>query len=71
MAELYCVVMVGCLVIRLIWGRCKVLPNYCSDVIISPGSETCTFVLNIPADDIPQNHELIFHVVRQEEAKDG
>ena len=70
MAELYCVVMVGCFVIRLIWGRCKVLPNYCSDVIISQDLENCMFVLDIPVDDISQYHKLILRVPRQEEASD-
>lgn len=71
MADFYCVVMVSCLVIGFILGRWRVPPDYCGDVIVSADSETCTFALDIPADDIPQYQELVFRVVHQEEAEDG
>ena len=66
MADFYCVVMVGCLVIGFILGRWKVPPDYVGDVIVSENSETCTFALDIPADDIPQYRELVFRVVTEE-----
>ena len=65
MAHFYCVVMVGCLIIGFILGRWRVPPDYVGDVIISKDSETCTFALDIPADDIPQYRELVFRVVTE------
>jgi hypothetical protein len=65
MADFYGVVIVGCLVIGFILGRWRVSPDYCGDVIVSADSETCTFALDIPADDIPQYKELVFRVVTE------
>ena len=53
MPDYLCVMIVGSLVIGFILGRWRVPPDYCGDVIISADSETCTFALDIPADDIP------------------
>ena len=69
MPEELCVMIVGSLIIGFILGRWKT-KEYCGDVIVSADSETCTFALDIPADDIPLYHELVFRVVRQE-ADDG
>ena len=68
MADFYCVVMVSCLIIGFILGRWRAPPDYVGDVIISKDSETCTFALDIPADDIPQYSELVFRVVTEEKA---
>ena len=54
MPDYLCVMIVGSLVIGFILGRWRVPPDYCGDVIVSADSETCTFALDIPADDIPQ-----------------
>ena len=67
MPDYLCVMIVGSLVIGFILGRWRVLPDYCGDVIISADSETCTFALDIPADDIPQYHELVFRVVKEKD----
>ena len=66
MLDFYCVVMVGCLIIGFMLGRWRVPPDYCGEVIVSADSETCTFSLDIPADDIPQYSELLFRVVTEE-----
>lgn len=65
MADCYSVVIVGCLIIGFILGRWRVPPDYVGDVIVSENSETCTFALDIPADDIPQYRELVFRVVTE------
>ena len=69
MPEELCVMIVGSLIIGFILGRWRT-KEYCGDVIVSADSETCTFALDISADDIPLYHELVFRVVRQE-ADDG
>ena len=66
MADFYGVVISVCLIIGFILGRWRVRPDYVGDVIVSKDSETCTFSLDIPADDIPQYRELIFRVVTEE-----
>ena len=66
MPEELCVIMVVSLIIGFVLGRWRVPPDYCGDVIISRDSETCTFSLDIPADDIPKYHELVFRVVSEE-----
>ena len=53
MAEYICVLFVTALIIGFILGRWRV-KEYCGNVIVSKDSETCTFSLDIPADDIPQ-----------------
>ena len=65
MADCYSVVIVGCLIIGFILGRWRVPPDYVGVVIVSENSETCTFALDIPADDIPQYRELVFRVVTE------
>ena len=67
MAEYICVLFVTALIIGFILGRWRV-KEYCGNVIVSKDSETCTFSLDIPADDIPQYSELVFRVVTEEKA---
>ena len=69
MPEELCIMIVGSLIIGFILSRWRT-KEYCGDVIVFADSETCTFALDIPADDIPKYHELVFRVVRQE-ADDG
>ena len=69
MADFYCVVMTSCLVIGFILGRWRVPPDYSGKVSISPDSDTCTFSLDIPAEDIHFYRELVFRVVEQETDK--
>lgn len=69
MPDYICVIVVVSLLAGFICGRWRT-KEYCGDVIVSADSETCTFALDIPADDIPLYHELVFRVVRQE-ADDG
>lgn len=66
MADFYCVVIVVCLIIGFILGRWRT-KEYCGDVIISADAESCTFALDIPTDDIPLYHELVFRVVTKED----
>ena len=66
MSEEFCVIMVVSLLIGFILGRWRTPPDYCGEVIISEDLETCTFSLDIPADDIPRYRELVFRVVEQE-----
>ena len=67
MADFYCVVVIASLIVGYILGKWRVPPEYCGEVIISEDSETCTFSLDIPADDIPHYRELVFRVVEQKE----
>ena len=67
MADFNCFVMVSCLVIGFILGRWRVPSDYCGEVIVSADSETCTFALDIPADDILQYQELVFRVVKEKD----
>ncbi len=69
MADKICVIMVVSLIIGFILGRWRV-KVYCGRVIVSADSETCTFSLDIPADDILKYPELTFRVVRSEENRD-
>ena len=69
MPDYLCVMIVGSLVIGFILGRWRVPPDYCGDVIISADSETCTFALDIPADDIPKYHALVFRVVEEKDSR--
>ena len=64
MSDAICVIMLGSLIIGFIIGRWWV-PNYCGDVIIAPDSETCTFSLEIPEEDIHLYRELVFRVVEK------
>ena len=64
MAEYICVLFVTVLVIGFILGRYRV-KHYVGDVIVSEDSETCTFSLDIPADEIPQYSEMTFRVVKK------
>lgn len=64
MAEYICVLFVTALIIGFILGRYRV-KYYVGDAIVSEGSETCTFSLDIPADDIPQYSEMTFRVVKK------
>lgn len=68
MEDFYGVVISVCLVIGFILGRWRVPPDYVGNVIVSKDSETCTFSLDIPADDIPQYRELVFRVVTEEKS---
>lgn len=67
MPDYLCIMIVGSLVIGFVLGRWRVPPDYCGDVIISADSEICTFALDIPADDIPKHHELVFRVVKEKD----
>ncbi len=58
-----CTLFVVALIIGFILGRWRV-PNYCGDVIVS--SDSCTFALDIPEDEIPLYQELVFRVVEKE-----
>ena len=67
MAEYTCVLFVTALLLGFVLGRWRV-KVYCGEIIVSEDSETCTFSLDIPADDIPQYSELVFRVVTEEKA---
>ena len=69
MPDYLCVMIVGSLIIGFILGRWRVPPDYCGDVIISADSETCTFALDIPSDDIPKYHALVFRVVEEKDSR--
>jgi len=66
MPEYLCVMVVTALIVGFIPGRWRT-KEYCGDVIISADAESCTFALDIPTDDIPLYHELVFRVVSKEE----
>ena len=66
MPEYLCVMVVSSLIVGFILGRWRT-KEYCGDVIVSAGAESYTFALDIPADDIPWYHELVFRVVSKEE----
>ena len=66
MPEYLCVMVVSSLIVRFILGRWRT-KEYCGDVIVSADAESYTFALDIPADDIPLYHELVFRVVSKEE----
>ena len=66
MPEYLCVMVVSSLIVGFILGRWRT-KEYCGDVIVSADAESCTFALDIPADDIPLYHELVFRVVSKEE----
>ena len=66
MADFYCVTIVVCLIIGFVLGRWRV-KVYCGRVLVSEDSETCSFSLDIPQDDILNYDELTFRVVRREE----
>ena len=63
MAVYSCTLFVVALIIGFILGRWRV-PNYCGDVIVS--SDSCTFALDIHADEIRLYQELVFRVVEKE-----
>ena len=63
MAVYSCTLFVVALIIGFILGRWRV-PNYYGDVIVS--SDSCTFSLGIPEDEIPLYQELVFRVVEKE-----
>ena len=62
MVDYYCIVIIVCLIIGFILGRWRI-KEYCGDVIVSTDSETCTFALDIDADEISNYDELVFRVV--------
>ena len=64
MAEYICVLFVTALIIGFILGRWRV-KEYCGDVIVSEESGSCTFALDIPAEDIPNYRELVFRVKKE------
>ena len=66
MPEYLCVMVVSSLIVGFILGRWRT-KEYCGDVIVSADAESYTFALDIPADDIPLYHELVFRVVTKEE----
>lgn len=66
MPEYFCVIVVTALIVGFILGRWRT-KEYCGDVIVSADAESCTFALDIPTDDIPLYHELVFRVVTKEE----
>lgn len=66
MPEYLCVMVVSSLIVGFILGRWRT-KEYCGDVIVSADAESYTFALDIPADDIPWYHELVFRVVSKEE----
>ncbi len=66
MPEYLCVMVVSSLIVGFILGRWRT-KEYCGDVIVSADAESYTFALDIPADDIPLYHELVFRVVSKEE----
>ena len=66
MPEYLCVMVVSSLIVGFILGRWRT-KEYCGDVIVSASAESYTFALDIPADDIPLYHELVFRVVSKEE----
>ena len=64
MAEYICVLVVVSLLAGYLCGRWRV-KEYCGDVIVSEESGSCTFALDIPAEDIPNYRELVFRVKRE------
>ena len=64
MAEYICVLFVTALIIGFILGRWRV-KEYSGDVIVSEESGSCTFALDIPAEDIPNYRELVFRVKKE------
>ena len=66
MADKICVIMVVSLIIGFVLGRWRV-KAYCGRVLVSEDSETCSFSLDIPQDDILNYDELTFRVIRREE----
>ena len=64
MAEYICVLFITALIIGFILGRWRV-KEYCGDVIVSEESGSCTFALDIPAEDIPNYRELVFRVKKE------
>ena len=66
MPEYLCVIVVTARIVDFIRGRWRT-KEYCGDVIVSADAESCTFALDIPTDDIPLYHELVFRVVTKEE----
>ena len=70
MAEYICVLFVTALLIGFVLGRWRV-KDYVGDVIVSDDSETCTFSLDIPADEIPQYSEMTFRVVKKGASQHG
>ncbi len=70
MAEYICVLVVTALIIGFLCGRWRV-KEYSGDVIVSKESGSCTFALDIPAEDIPNYQELVFRVVKKEDSHNG
>ena len=66
MPEYLCVMVVSSLIVGFILGRWRT-KEYCGDVIVSADAESYTFALDIPADNTPLYHELVFRVVSKEE----
>lgn len=66
MAEYICVLFVTALLLGFVLGHWRI-KVYCGDIIVSKNAETCTFSLDVPADEIPQYSELVFRVVTEEE----
>ncbi len=64
MTKELCMIVVVCLVVGFLLGRWK-RKEYCGDVIVTEDAESCTFALDIPADDIPEYRELVFRVVKK------
>lgn len=69
MSEYICVMVVVSLIIGFICGRWRVT-EYSGEVIVSDESGSCTFALDIPAEEIPNYQELVFRV-KKEGSQDG
>lgn len=61
-----CIVFVVSLIIGFLLGRWRP-KDYCGDVIVTKDAASCTFALDIPREEIPLHHELVFRVVTREE----
>jgi len=70
MAEYICVLFVTALLLGFVLGRWHERV-YSGDIIVSKDAETCTFSLDIPADEISQYSELVFRVVTEESSHHG
>jgi len=65
MFDLYCVTMIGCIIIGFMLGRIRGFSRE-GTVYITPDAESCSIALDIPKEEILHYQEVVFRVVRKE-----
>ena len=69
MFDLYCVTMIGCIIIGFMLGRIRGFSRE-GTFYISSDNESCSIALDIPKEEILQYQELVFRVERKDHEND-